>query len=76
MFCGPALRESNRQGADAPGVKKPQTTQKTQSNQIFGRSDSFLFAPNGAEQCRLETWRANVRCASTTSRVLLLVSDR
>ena len=71
-----SLRESKKLGPGAPEVKKPQTTQKIQSNQISGQSDSFLFAPNGAEQCWLETWRANVRCASTTTRVLLLASDR
>ena len=71
-----SLREPKKPGVATPGVMSSSATKKTQSNQISGQSDSFLLAPNGESSAGSETWRANVRCASTTSRVSLLVSGR
>ena len=70
------LREPKKPGVATPGVMSSSATEKKQSNQISGQSDSFLLAPNGESSAGSETWRANVRCASTTSRVSLLVSGR
>lgn len=68
---------SQKIGSSCSWGQETTATHKIQSILISGRSDSSLFAPNGAEQCRLrDLARANVRCASTTSRVLLLVSNR